>query len=167
MIRKATLEDLEKIIVIIRRVKQLMAEGGNPQWDSEYPGEKEYREDIKNGELYVEERDGTITGFMTVNAVFPKEYEDVRWSTSLPACTIHRLAVNPECRGSGTARRLFEYAENISRQQGVYSIRLDTFSLNTAAQKLFERNGYKYAGYIYMKGRTIPYRCYEKSLDES
>ncbi len=165
MIRKAKLDDLKKVVTIIRQVKKGMAEGGNPQWNSEYPGEKEYREDIRNGELYVEDSNETIAGFMVVNAVFPKEYETVRWNTCLPACTIHRLAVNPDCRGSGTARRLFEYAENISRQKKVYSIRLDTFSLNTAAQKLFERNGYKFVGEIFMKGRMIPYRCYEKSLD--
>ena len=165
MIRKATLDDLEEIVTIICQVKQLMTEGGNPQWNSEYPGEKEYREDIRNGELYVEDSDGTIAGFMTVNAVFPKEYATVRWNTCLPAYTIHRLAVNPNYRRGGTARKLFDYAENISRQKEVYNIRLDTFSLNTAAQKLFERNGYEFAGEIYMKGRTIPYRCYEKSLD--
>ena len=90
MIRKARQEDLEQIIEIIVRVKRLMMEGGNPQWDSDYPGEKEYQGDILKGELWLDEVDGLIRGFMTVNDSFSKEYDDVVWQTKLPANGIHR-----------------------------------------------------------------------------
>lgn len=164
MIRKAAMEDLTEILYLIEKVKKLMSEGGNPQWNSAYPGEREYKEDILEGELYLEELDGAISGFMAVNNLFPKEYEDVEWTTVLPANGIHRLAVNPSCHGRGVASRLFTYAEELSSAQGMKSMRLDTFSLNYAAQKLFKNNGYHFVEEIFMKGRNIPYFCFEKSL---
>lgn len=164
MIRKATPEDLPLILNIILDVKRLMMEGGNTQWDSDYPGEKEYSKDIELGELWLEELDGFISGFMAINSSLSKEYNDVEWMTELPANGIHRLAVNPAFRGKGVAKRLFAFAEELSRLQGMKSIRLDTFSLNKAAQRLFVNNGYTFVGNIFMKGRTIPYLCFEKSL---
>lgn len=164
MIRKATPEDLPLILNIILDVKRLMVEGGNTQWDSDYPGEREYSKDIELGELWLEELDGFISGFMAINSSLSKEYNDVEWMTELPANGIHRLAVNPASRGKGVAKRLFAFAEELSRLQGMKSIRLDTFSLNKAAQRLFVNNGYTFVGNIFMKGRTIPYLCFEKSL---
>ncbi len=166
MIRQAKREDLPEILGIIGKVKKMMLESGNPQWDSDYPGEKEYSKDIEAGELWLEELNGIIAGFMTVNAELSKKYNNVCWQTELPANSIHRLAVNPLCRGRGIARRLFAFAETLSRQQGMKSIRLDTFSPNKAAQRLFMNNGYTYVGEIFMKGRTIPYFCYEKTVGE-
>lgn len=164
MIRKATPEDLPVILEIIKEVKRLMLEGGNPQWNSDYPGEREYSRDIELGELWLEEAEGVITGFMTVNDNLSKEYDDVIWTTELPANSIHRLAVNPLCRGKGVARRLFAFAEDLSKRQGMKSIRLDTFSPNKTAQRLFANNGYTYVGEIFMKGRKVPYLCFEKAL---
>lgn len=165
MIRKALRNDLPEISSIITRVKELMKEGGNPQWDSDYPSEKEYSKDIECGELWLEDLDGTISGFMTVNNQLSKEYDTITWNTKLPANSIHRLAVNPECRNRGVAHRLFDFAEELSRKQEMKSIRIDTFTPNLAAQQLFKNNGYQYVGEILMKGRSIPYLCFEKNLE--
>lgn len=62
-----------------------MTEGGNTQWDSDYPGEREYSKDIELGELWLEELDGFISGFMAINSSLSKEYNDVEWMTELPA----------------------------------------------------------------------------------
>lgn len=164
MIRKAEIKDLPIIVSLTTQVKRIMLERGNPQWDSHYPGEKEYKADVQLGELYVEEEEGDIAGWMTLNNCFPKEYEGVGWNTLSPANTIHRLAVNPHYKGKGIACRLLSFAEGFSCEQGKRSIRLDTFSLNQAAQKLFLKNGYRYVGQIYMKGRSVPYVCFEKNL---
>lgn len=167
MIRKATREDLENIRQIIKVVKEEMTKAGNPQWDSDYPGELEYAGDIERQELFVDTGDdSSIRGFMCLNQSFSKEYADAPWQTPLPAFCIHRLAVNAQTRGQGTANRLFAFAEQYAVTQGVFSMHIDTFSMNKAAQALFIRNGYRFVGEIYMKGRTIPYRCYEKDLRE-
>ena len=76
MIRKAIPEDLPLILNIILDVKRLMTEGGNTQWDSDYPGEREYSKDIELGELWLEELDGFISGFMAINSSLSKEYNE-------------------------------------------------------------------------------------------
>lgn len=167
MIRCAKYEDLTCIIHIITRVKKRMLERGNPQWDSDYPGMKEYLKDIESRELYVEVDDeDRIRGFMCLNQDFPIEYRTVAWTTSLPCICIHRLAVDTTYNNQGIADTLFRFAEEYAREMGFKSIRLDTFGLNRAAQSLFIRTGYCFVGDIFMKGREMPYRCYEKELGE-
>lgn len=142
-----------------------MLAGGNPQWDSDYPGEKEYAGDIEKGELFVEVNDeNRIGGFMCVNGNLSKEYADVTWTTPPPAFCVHRLAVNIECRKQGVAGLLFDFAEAYGRELGYRSMHIDTFTPNRAAQRLFQQLGYRFVGEIYMKGRSVPYRCYEKEL---
>lgn len=170
MIRPALPADLPFIVQCIEKVKQAMLAGGNPQWDSDYPGEKEYAADIQKGELFVEVEEGEdlekprIRGFMCLNGNLSKEYAGVTWQTPLPAFCIHRLAVDTDCRGSGVASLLFDFAESYGRRLGFRSMHIDTFTPNKAAQRLFLRRGYRFVGEIYMKGRSIPYRCYEKEL---
>lgn len=165
MIRRAIPADLPVIMQIIKKVKQAMLEGGNPQWDSDYPGEKEYAGDIQKGELFVDvDAEGRIRGFMCVNDNLSKEYADVVWKTPPPSLCIHRLAVDTACRGQGIASLLFDFAEAYGRELGYRSMHIDTFTPNKAAQRLFGGRGYRFVGEISMKGRSIPYRCYEKEL---
>lgn len=164
MIRKATADDLPEIVSIIGVVREGMSKGGNPQWNSGYPGEKEYREDIFRGDLYLDVREEGLAGFVTLNRMFPDEYAGVQWTTGIPAGTMHRLAVNPAFRKRGIARDLFDFAERYFIFRCMKSIRIDTFSLNRAAQELFKSSGYRFAGEIFMKGKSLPYFCYEKPL---
>lgn len=165
MIRKAVSEDLPVILATIILVKKTMLEEGNPQWDSDYPGEKEYSADIEREELFVEvDTRGGIRGFMCLNRDLSKEYDDISWETPFPALGIHRLAVNIKYRRLGVAKALFSFAEEYARLQGCRSLHVDTFTFNTTAQNFFVRNGCRFAGEIYMKGRSEPYRCYEKEV---
>lgn len=167
MIRPAVPEDLPDILRIVALSKKDMLANGNDQWDSDYPGEKEYAGDIAKRQLFVEtDENDTVRGVMCLNDDFPEAYEGLRWKTSPPSMCIHRIAVNTACRNAGVARSLFAFAAQYARQKGIRSIRLDTFSRNMPAQRLFVRMEYEYVDDIYMKGRTIPYRCYEKSVEE-
>lgn len=166
MTRTAVAEDLPEILRIVALSKQVMLANGNDQWNSDYPGEKDYAGDIEKRQLFVEtDENDTVRGVMCLNDDFPEAYEGLRWKTSSPSMCIHRIAVDTACRNAGVARSLFAFAEQYARQKGIRSIRLDTFSRNIPAQRLFVGMGYEYVGEIYMKGRSIPYRCYEKSVD--
>jgi len=57
------------------------------------------------------------------------------------------------------------FAENHARKNGFTSIRLDTFSQNTANQKFYETRGYQKLGDIYFpKQSEHPFHCYELIL---
>ena len=61
---------------------------------------------------------------------------------------IHRLCVHPEVQGEGNGKRMMQYAEELIHKQGYASIRLDTFTDNYIARKLYEQLGYSYVGEV-------------------
>jgi RimJ/RimL family protein N-acetyltransferase len=57
---------------------------------------------------------------------------------------------------------MLAFAETFGREQGYFSIRLDAFSGNTAAIKLYEKNNYRMRGTV--RFRKEEFYCYEKNL---
>ncbi|HQL04640.1 MAG TPA: GNAT family N-acetyltransferase [Treponemataceae bacterium] len=62
----------------------------------------------------------------------------------------------------GLAQKMLAFAETFGREQGYFSIRLDAFSGNTAAIKLYEKNNYRMRGTV--RFRKGEFYCYEKNL---
>ncbi|MDE5781539.1 MAG: GNAT family N-acetyltransferase, partial [Lachnospiraceae bacterium] len=59
---------------------------------------------------------------------------------------IHRLCVNPLYQNKGIGRKTMQYIEKILRDRDVQAIRLDVFSKNSYAIKLYEHMGYSKVG---------------------
>src|SRR5216683_1705261 len=75
----------------------------------------------------------------------------------------HRLMVNPKQQGKRIGRDLMRFAENWARAKGYSAIRLDAFSANPRALRLYGGLGYRDSGGAsFRKG---PFRCFEKELD--
>ena len=111
MIRKANMNDLEKIMKIIKATVEEMKDYNNTQWDENYPSDKDFVSDIKKQDLYVDEIDGDVAGFICLNYEEPEEYVDLNWSSNKKAMVIHRMAVNPGFRKKGIASKLVDFAE--------------------------------------------------------
>jgi putative acetyltransferase len=56
---------------------------------------------------------------------------------------LKRMFVRPEARGSGTAQGLLELLEQVAREHGVASIKLETGPLQPAAIAFYTRNGFE------------------------
>jgi ribosomal protein S18 acetylase RimI-like enzyme len=79
---------------------------------------------------------------------------------------VHRLAVDPACRGKGVATALMLEAEVVARKREITALRVDTNTQNEATQKLFPKLGYRLAGETGLGFRPgLRFRCYEKRLD--
>jgi GNAT superfamily N-acetyltransferase len=163
-IRKAEPKDIHKIMEIVKKTVEIMKQEKNDQWTDEYPAETDFLNDIKNGTMFTAVMDGEPAGAITCDQVQAEQYSQVSWQKDTGECYVfHRLVVNPEIRGGGIASRLISFAEQHAVQQNIPYMRTDTYSLNKKAQKLFEKNGYKKAGKIYMD-REHPFFCYDKLL---
>ncbi|MCP1159175.1 GNAT family N-acetyltransferase [Bacillus infantis] len=163
-IRKAELKDIRKIMEIVKKTVEIMKQENNDQWTDEYPAETDFLNDIKNGTMFTAVMDGEPAGAITCDQVQAEQYSQVSWQKEAGECYVfHRLVVDPEIRGAGIASRLISFAEQHAVQRNVPYMRTDTYSLNKKAQKLFEKNGYKKAGQIYMD-REHPFFCYDKLL---
>ena len=88
--------------------------------------------------VFVAERGGTIVGYVYA------ALEARSWQLLLDACgVIHDVLVDPAARRSGIAAALVEAACDWMRARGAPRVVLGTAEKNVAAQKLFERLGFR------------------------
>ncbi|MFV0528205.1 MAG: GNAT family N-acetyltransferase [Lachnospiraceae bacterium] len=146
-IRRAGLEDIEYVLQHYREVTQHMESCGIYQWDEVYPDRRILTEDIGKGNLYLFERSGHMAAAFVVNQVFDPEYANGCWNAPDSSfAVLHRLSVNPSDQNQGLGKRMLQCAEQLIRQKGYESIRLDAYALNAAAVSLYERAGYLKVG---------------------
>jgi GNAT superfamily N-acetyltransferase len=164
MIRKGKIEDIESIMKMVHGTVQIMREEKNDQWDEIYPVSEHFESDWKEESLFVMEENGEILGSITIDQHTPDQYNTpaILWRSERSCFTFHRLVVDPFTRGKGVASKLISHAEEIARQNGISYMKTDTYSLNKKAQALFEKNGYKRAGKMFLQEKVHPFYCYDK-----
>lgn len=153
--RLATMEDLEKICVLVNNAIAKMIENNILQWDEIYPTEADFREDINRQQLYVGIIDGHIAVTYTINQESDAEYQNGKWQyESLPYYVVHRLCVNPDFQNKGVARHTLLHIEEQLLSIGIQAVRLDAFTENPYSLRLYDRLGYSIVGYAdWRKGR--------------
>lgn len=161
MIRKGKLEDINEIMNIFREAIVDMEAEGIYQWDNIYPNEEVIANDIKEGTLYVYEEENLVKGLIVLSEHEDEEYKALEWQfNSGKHLVIHRLCVNPKYKGKGIAKQLIEFAEKLGRENQYEAIRLDAFTPNKRACRMYENAGYIKVGTVtFRKGEFI---CYEK-----
>lgn len=162
--RKAHLEDIKEIMIIIRKIIMEMHSYHNHQWDEFYPQEKDFIHDIQEGDLYISERNGKLVAFVCVNKIEPIEYSGLNWSSRKDVMVIHRMAVDPECRRNGVGRELMNFAEDLALKSNIDYLRTDTNSINENMKGLFLKLDYNFIGEISFLGKETPFYCYDKLL---
>lgn len=164
-IRAARPGDLPQIWALVRRAVLHMNQLGNPQWGADYPTRALYAGDIRRGELYAAcAPGGAILGVACINQSTAPEYDAVPWAWIGPAGCVHRAAVDPAAQRQGVASALLDFAETWARREGLRALHADTYSLNHAMQALFVKRGYAKRGAVSLRGRPLPYPCFEKLL---
>ena len=83
------------------------------------------------------------------------------WSATGKELVVHRLAIAKESYGRGYAKYLLSYAIELAKERNVAIIKLDTYSKNPMAQKLFLGMGFTYVGDIQFPQSELDYHCYE------
>ena len=166
MIRLSKILEIPEILYITKACTEKMCRQGIFQWNEFYPSRKEFETDVRRGELYVLEKGKRIIGTIVITSHMDAEYEKAEWLTPHGNNRyIHRLSVHPDFQGKGCASELMDFAEARARDQGVVSIRLDTFSQNVRNQKFYENRGYQRLGDVYFPNQSAhPFYCYELIL---
>ena len=151
-------------MLLLRDCVADMRQDGIDQWDEVYPSQQTLLTDIRAGAMHLgfENRE-TLVGALVLNEFQDAEWSKAQWTiTGVPILVVHRLMVNPEHQGKGIARDLMGFAETWARGNGYGAIRLDAFSANPRALRLYRGLGYRDAGSAsFRKG---PFRCFEKRL---
>ena len=121
--RKAEISDFKCVWDIILFAKESMKQKGSQQWQDGYPFKEE------------------------------PTYKEIKgaWLNNEPYTVIHRMAVGEKGRGKGIASYIMEQAEEISMENSIFSIRVDTNFDNYVMKHILEKKNYAYCGIIQVR----------------
>jgi adenylate cyclase class IV/ribosomal protein S18 acetylase RimI-like enzyme len=162
--RPGTTDDVPGLAALARACIAEMRAHGIDQWDEIYPTAETFLADAQGGGLFVlPGPDGVPDGAFTIDDQQHVEYAKVPWTIQAARiAVVHRLMVHPRRQGEGLARRLMLEAERRAVERGFEAVRLDAFTQNPAALRLYRRLGYHDAGPLTL--RKGPFRGFEKKL---
>ncbi|HRX57474.1 MAG TPA: GNAT family N-acetyltransferase [Eubacteriales bacterium] len=160
---KARADDLGEIVRLFRAAIRHMDAQGIPQWDEIYPSAEVLADDLARDELYAGTAGGRIVCAFTLSPRCDPEYALAAWRRpDSRYCVVHRLCVHPDFQHRRAAAQAMAFIEDTLRTQAFESVRLDAFSLNPYALRLYERLGYEKTGEVtFRKGL---FYLYEKAL---
>ncbi|KRL01206.1 GNAT family N-acetyltransferase [Liquorilactobacillus capillatus] len=156
-IRKAVAADIEKIMPLIEKAKVLLASENIPQWQNGYPNYDVITADINQGATYILIVDGKITGTATLAVGDEPNYQKLyfgswkQFPNKEAYAVIHRIAIDPQYKGSHLADFFFSSLNTIAYQLGVKQLRVDTHILNKRMQHIIIKAGFNYTGVVYMQ----------------
>lgn len=166
-VRKATKDDLESIMLIVRQAKNSLRKHRVDQWQGNYPDEATFCADIDKGECFMLMYGKRPAGFFVLSQKPETHYEritDGKWSREEPYCVLHRAAVAAEFRGSGISAELVDHVKKCALDFGVNYIRTDTHRKNKPMQKLLRESGFGYRGNVIVPtefGHDGARQCYD------
>lgn len=166
-LRKAGARDAGRIWQLLQQAIEKRKQEGSTQWQDGYPNPAVVTRDIENGYGYVcLDEAGNMVAYLALIFDGEPAYEALegQWLTKPPYAVIHRLAVSGEAAIKGLGTWMMQAAEDQCRQQGIFSIRIDTNFDNTAMLRVFEKRGYTYCGEVFFRGAAR--RAFEKQLDK-
>lgn len=160
---RAVPADLPEVLALFQAATKHMDEQGIPQWDEIYPNREVLESDIARGELTVGRIGGKIACVFVLSERYDEEYAQGRWRfPGSRYCVLHRLCVHPAFQNRRVAARTMDSIEAALKSDGIEFVRLDAFSLNPYALRLYESRGYEKAGEVtFRKGL---FYLYEKKL---
>ena len=158
-VRKATPQDVERIMEIFEAAKAYMHSHGNVnQWNGAYPQRELILSEIECGHCFVVCNADNVVG--TFCLIFGEDptyavIEDGQWKNEAPYATIHRLASDGSVKGVGHS--CIEFSYNL-----LENLRADTHADNITMQHLLEKEGFVRCGIIHLKDGS-PRISYQKS----
>ena len=145
-IRKAKVDDLDKLDQVFEYARQLMINNNNPTQRSTFHPSKEFLlQDIDSGVLYVVEDEGEICASFALlfGEDEPYKHIDGKWIDDSPYVTIHSLASN------GKIKNIFKIVLDYVKSFNPH-IRIDTHRNNTIMLHLMDEYGFVRTGLCYV-----------------
>ncbi|UKJ08311.1 GNAT family N-acetyltransferase [Solitalea lacus] len=163
-LRKANLSDAASIWEILQQAIAQRKADGSEQWQNGYPNEQTVYDDITNEYGYVIDDNNAIIAYAAIIFGVEPAYNEIkgRWLTNGDYVVVHRVATSNAVKKQGVATKLFNMIEDLSLENNIFSIKVDTNYDNIPMLKILERLDYNYCGEIFFGG--APRKAYEKIL---
>lgn len=147
MIRLATLDDLDSILMIIKQAQTRMKQQGLTQWQNDYPSREIIEKDIKASHVFVYEDKKILATMSVFDYDIVYDYIIGKWLNDRPYRVIHRIAISNEAVGMNITDKLYAF---ILKHFKVNDIRIDTHENNLPMIRSLERNHFKYVGIVHV-----------------
>ncbi len=150
-IRKANINDINNIMIIIDQAKTYLKDNNIDQWQDGYPNVDSIKNDISNHNSYVLESNNGIIATSMISDDIESTYnhiEDGNWLSNGKYAVIHRIAIRDAQKGNGIAGIMIDYVSSLFKD--IKSIRVDTHIDNLSMQRLLLKHGFEYCGIIYL-----------------
>lgn len=153
MIRKAKQEDIMSIAgiyngIIEKEELNLLTIG----WQKGiYPTAETAQRALDRDELYVMETEGAVVAAAIINKTQVAEYKNCKWqfeASEEEIMVLHTLVVQQEKSKNGYGKKFVEFYEELSRNEGIKSLRMDTNEKNQVARNFYKNMGYREAGIV-------------------
>ena len=167
--RPAVESDIDGIMLIVRQARNYLKKHRVDQWQGEYPTQDIFAADIANGECYAVTYGERLAGFFCLTEAPESGYDkitDGKWHGEGKYCTLHRMAIQAQFRGTSLSDMLIDFADDMARAKGTECVRTDTHRKNKAMQRLLKRKGYVYRGNVLVDeaGHDPARQAFEKKL---
>lgn len=144
---KGNKKDIQEIYEVFAKGVEAMIDAGIYQWDEIYPNREDIEDDLEKEELFVGTSGNEIAVVYVLNKECDEQYGNGKWSLLTEDYrVIHRLCVHPKFQNRGFGGETLRHIEENLKQQGVKAIRLDAFTQNPYALKLYASSGYNIVG---------------------
>lgn len=154
-------QHLDQIMAITNEAKAQLKRMGVDQWQKGYPSLEVWQQDIAHGSAYVA-LDDELNGVMGAFSFFTTRdasYDEIEgsWLTGNlfedgAYASLHRVCVADRCKGQGVVGRMFQYAFDLAKAQGIASLRIDTHPDNKPMIRSLEKAGFTQCGSIALVG---------------
>lgn len=145
--RAASIDDLDDIFQLVENAVKQMERDNIHQWDIVYPTKEDFRNDIKKNELFAGIINEKIVVVYAISKECDEQYKNGEWKyIGDQFKVIHRLCVSTDFQKKGIAQITLLHIESELVSLGMKAIRLDVFSDNPYALKLYSNNGYHRVG---------------------
>ena len=168
--RPAVESDIDDIMLIVRQARNYLKKHRVDQWQGEYPTQDIFAANIANGECYAVTYGERLAGFFCLTEAPESGYDritDGKWHGEGKYCTLHRMAIEAQFRGTGLSDMLIDFADETAKARGAECVRTDTHRKNKAMQKLLKRKGYSYRGNVLVSsepGHDQARQAFEKKI---
>lgn len=121
-----------------------------PDWHlGVYPAAAELKGHLAAGKILAGWKDGRLAAAMAVAAGEDEMYFGAPWPLGAApeqVAALHLFAVHPDFRGRGAAREMLTALFGRARARGFRAVHLDVIEGNLAAEKLYLKAGFAFAG---------------------
>lgn len=153
-LRKAQIDEKEKIWNILQQAIERRRQDGSSQWQQGYPNADTVESDISKGFGYVLTVNDEIAVYVALILNDEPAYSTIEgaWLSNGEFVVVHRVAVDAKFAGKGMVKILFDHIEEFTCSHGIQSVKVDTNFDNTAMLRILESKGYSYCGEVFLAG---------------